>query len=186
MALRSTAQKAFCIVNTYFSSLGFRFRSVQYTALNQYSRNHPHHSFLLAGDQNRSDHSKSKWYFSTADREVFWGEHSPRESDIFHRSVLNPLQLHRVATNHLGFRHRSGKYAAEIDSFFLPSSTLSDALCEINFTPTPLGTGGASDHDPIRLDIRMRACSIGKVADWVFHHKEFPNRFAAHMNLLSQ
>lgn len=74
MALRSSRQRRFLLVNTYFSSMGSKFRLPQYALLRTYLQGFRSFAIVLGGDQNRVDHARGRWYPPTAGRPSKWGD----------------------------------------------------------------------------------------------------------------
>ena len=117
MALRSTRQLSFSLVNTNFSSLGKPFRIPQYKILGRYVEKRLTHAFLFGGDQNRNELDRGKYYLPTNGEAGKWAVPDKAETTLFYRMVLLPAGCSRVMGSHLGFTHRAGKYVAELDAF---------------------------------------------------------------------
>ena len=186
MALRSSRQRRFLLVNTYFSSMGSKFRLPQYALLRAYLQGFRSFAIVLGGDQNRVDHARWRWYPPTAGRPSKWGDYNVSESLQFRRQVLLPFGLQKATSDHLGFHHRNGRYHAEIDALFVPASpSMIGTMC-FSVVPHTLVGLQVSDHDPLILRVRLRDRRPAGTPAWACQHPRFPEFFAEALNVRSR
>lgn len=179
MAITSTRVCSCSLVNVYMSAYGYAARKPQYGLLHNWLKASHRGFIIFGGDFNRSEGSQARWIYARNE----WAPADTRENESFNESFLQPFSLARVQTSILSFTHRSGKYSAALDGFYVQHDPAWHALYKWKVSSVTSSLACPSDHKPLLLS----TCPLHRadrfvLRPWVVKDPLFHATFVSVMN----